>query len=216
MKQKRRNYSGILIIAIGLALIFTALFQTLNYIYMEKEAGELSKKTVSQVEKIVSKKFREQKEVLEDSVPDYILDPDMEMPSVKIDREEYIGKLYVPALGLSLPIIANWSYPSLEKAPCRYTGSVYKDNMVIAGHNYYGHFGKFKGLEKGESVEFEDMVGNTFSYQIDSMEVLKPTAIEEMEMGDWDLTLFTCTYGGKMRLAIRCNRVSPPKLGEDD
>ena len=36
------------------------------------------------------------------------------------------------------------------------------------------------------------------------METLMPTAVEEMESGDWDLTLFTCTVGGRTRVAVRC------------
>jgi sortase A len=37
-------------------------------------------------------------------------------------------------------------------------------------------------------------------------EVLKSTAIEEMEAGEWDLTLFTCTIGGADRITIRCEK----------
>ena len=28
-----------------------------------------------------------------------------------------------------------------------------------------------------------------------------------MTAGDFDLTLFTCTYGGKSRVTLRCDRV---------
>ncbi len=30
--------------------------------------------------------------------------------------------------------------------------------------------------------------------------------VEEMENGDWDLTLFTCAWGGRSRVAVRCIR----------
>ena len=36
------------------------------------------------------------------------------------------------------------------------------------------------------------------------MEAIPATAPEEMESGDWDLTLFTCTVGGRTRDTIRC------------
>jgi len=39
------------------------------------------------------------------------------------------------------------------------------------------------------------------------VETLQPTAVEEMCSGDWDLTLFTCTLGGKFRVTVRCDRV---------
>ena len=31
-----------------------------------------------------------------------------------------------------------------------------------------------------------------------------PTSVQEMTDGDWDLTLFTCTVGGKSRVTVRC------------
>ena len=31
-----------------------------------------------------------------------------------------------------------------------------------------------------------------------------PDSIEQMKQGDWDLTLFTCTVGGRSRFAVRC------------
>ena len=50
-------------------------------------------------------------------LPDYILNPDMEMPEVEIDGNYYIGILDMPSLGLSLPIISEWSYPNLRISP---------------------------------------------------------------------------------------------------
>ena len=32
--------------------------------------------------------------------------------------------------------------------------------------------------------------------------------LSSMEEGDWDLTLFTCTIGGKTRITVRCARIS--------
>ena len=32
-----------------------------------------------------------------------------------------------------------WSYPSLKKAPCRYTGSAEENSLIIAAHNYKRH-----------------------------------------------------------------------------
>lgn len=38
------------------------------------------------------------------------------------------------------------------------------------------------------------------------METLPETAVEEMRAGEWDLTLFTCTYDGRARVTVRCIR----------
>ena len=51
-----------------------------------------------------------------------------------------IGILEIPALDLNL-VISSWSYSSLRLAPCRYSGSAYKGDLVIAAHNYQSHFG---------------------------------------------------------------------------
>lgn len=72
----------------------------------------------------------------EEEISDYILNPEMDMPTQEIDGQDYIGTLVIESLGLSLPIISEWSYPRLRIAPCRYAGSAYLDNMVIAAHNY--------------------------------------------------------------------------------
>ena len=80
--------------------------------------------------------------------PDYVLNPDMEMPEIQLsglDNASCIGTLKIPALHLELPVLSEWSYPLLRKAPCRYAGSAYKGNLVIAAHNYSSHFGQIKG-----------------------------------------------------------------------
>lgn len=94
----------------------------------------------------------------------------------------------------------------MKVSPCRYEGSVYLNNMVICGHNYNTHFGTLKDLEKGDLLTFTDMDGNVFWYQVMVIEILQPTAVEEMVSGDWDLTLFTCTTGGATRVTIRCDK----------
>ena len=79
----------------------------------------------------------------EQVIPDYQLDPQMEMPVTTIDGVDYIGALEIPALKLTLPVAGDWSYALLDLAPCRYAGSAYLDDLVILGHNYRGFFGIF-------------------------------------------------------------------------
>lgn len=70
------------------------------------------------------------------------LDPAREMPVTTINGVEYLGTLEIPVLELELPIISQWSDSLLKIAPCRYQGSAYLDNMILAGHNYRAHFGR--------------------------------------------------------------------------
>ena len=131
----------------------------------------------------------------------------MEMPAAKIDSDLYIGILEIPALDLELPIMSSWSYPKLKVAPCRYTGSAYTKDLVIAAHNYKSHFGRLGNLVLGDRITFTDVDGNVFTYEVAAQETLMPTAIREMTSGEWALTLFTCTVGGSYRVAIRCDLV---------
>lgn len=117
-----------------------------------------------------------------------------------------IGILEIPALHLRLPVLSTWSYALLKKAPCRYTGSVYLDNMVIAAHNSKAHFKKLSQLEKGDIITFTDAVGNVFSYEVAGIEILQPDQVEDMTSGHWPLTMFTCTYGGASRVTVRCEK----------
>ena len=140
----------------------------------------------------------------EEEIPDYLLDPGMEMPTESIDGKDYIGTLELPALDLSLPVISRWNYPDLRVAPCRYAGSAYTGDLVIAAHNYQRHFGSLDSLAPGDPVWFTDVDGNRFTYEVAEIQVLQPTDIEEMVESGWDLTLFTCTLGGKTRVTVRC------------
>lgn len=139
--------------------------------------------------------------------PDYVLYPNMEMPVVNIEGRDYVAMLSIPCLELELPILSDWSYPALKVAPCRYLGSAYRGDLILMAHNYASHFGRIKDLRPGDVVQLTDMDGNLFTYQVVELETLDKTAVEDMEAGDWDLTLFTCTYGGKSRVTVRCEEM---------
>ena len=120
--------------------------------------------------------------------------------------DKYVGTLQIPQLGLELPVISDWSYEALKIAPCRYYGSVNSDDLVLMGHNYKVHFGPISRLKSGDAVVFTDMDGVTTYYHVVSRDVLPPDAVEEMTAGDFDLTLFTCTYGGESRVTVYCDK----------
>ena len=130
------------------------------------------------------------------------------MPEIALedlDGVACIGVLEIPAIDLKLPVLSEWSYPLLKKAPCRYSGSAYLDNLVIAAHNYRTHFGKLKELETGDEVIFTDAAGNRFEYKVAVVEALTPQSVEDMTSGEWALSLFTCTLDGKNRVTVRCD-----------
>lgn len=202
--NNRRLKRGSLLTAGGSVLIIAAFLLTASNVWEEKRAEKYSDDALSEMS---FAKPLSSEEAGEEVIPDYILNPDMEMPSEEIDGYRYIGKIEIPSAGLSLPVIKEWSYKALKKAPCCYFGSIYKSNMVIAGHNYKRHFGVLKNLLPGDEVIFTDIDGNVFSYEVCETETLSPDKISEMTSGEYPLTLFTCTPGGKSRVSVRCGRV---------
>lgn len=187
MKTKIGNF----FMMAGAVLIIAALSLLLYNQYDSQRAGDAAETVL---------------ETLEERVVPQALPPE-DMTVVEIDGYGYIGYLSIPALDLTLPVMDEWDYDRLKIAPCRYIGSVRTDDMVIAAHNYQRHFGPVRYLPVGTEVYFSDMDGFTYAYEITEVEVVQPTDIDAMIEGDdWDLTLFTCTYGGQTRTAVRCAR----------
>lgn len=192
MRKKGRAW-----IITGLLLITAALGLVVYNVVEDLRAAKASQETL---ESILA-------DIIDSGItskPDYY---GKDMPTVVIDGVEYIGVLSVPELGLDLPVKSEWSYVGLRTSPCRYVGSAYCNDLVICAHNYNHHFGLLKTLEYGTEVIFTDVVGNVFKYEISEIETLIPTAVEEMVTTSeaWDMTLFTCTIGGRTRVTVRCS-----------
>lgn len=196
---------GTLCMTLGLLLVVAALSLTAYNLWDERRAAESADAAMAGLEEKIPRP--EELNLPAEMIPDYILNPNMDMPVVEIDGYQYIGWLEIPALGLDLPVMDSWSYPQLKLSPCRYSGSAYLDNMAIAAHNYKRHFGGLRDLDLGEEVRFTDVDGNLFVYQTAALEQLEPTQTKAVQDSEWDLTLFTCTLGGQFRVALRCERV---------
>ena len=134
-------------------------------------------------------------------------DTPTEMATVAVDGYECIGVLSVPALELELPVLTDWSYAKLKKAPCLYYGSYYEKDFVIAAHNYKSHFGRLSELQAGDVVVFTDVSGTAHCYEVVLLETLPGKATEAMITGGFDLSLYTCTTGGGSRVTVRCRKV---------
>lgn len=200
MKTKKRK--GSFCIFIGLLMIASAIGLTLYNLQSDLKAGELSQAIV---QKLDIKPVIPDISLPDEDIPNYIIAPGIEMPVKKVDGNYYSGILQLPSLGLELPVLNEFSYDGLTIAPCRYSGSVYKDNFVIAAHNFLSHFGKLVDISVGDTVTFIDVDGNIFNYVVADISILDPYEVEEMTSGDWPLTLFTCNYSGQARVTIRCN-----------
>lgn len=201
MKRKR---SGTFMIIMGLVLIAVALSLFGYDAWLSRQAANAS---ADAEKKLVIPKSTDD---------DPYLDPDAEMPVETVDGYEYIGILEIPALNMKLPVMKDWSYPKLKISPCRYTGSYFKDDMVICAHNSRAHFMPLWNIAVGTDVYFTNVKGMRLHYLVSNLEYLSPFDVEQMtenknnsedSQAEWDLTLYTCTYGSRQRLAVRCVRV---------
>ena len=124
--------------------------------------------------------------------------------STKVNGITYIGIIYIPSLNnLAVPIIDTCTESNLKISACRYAGNLEENNIVIAGHNYKSLFGKLTKLSVGNILYFKDLEGNAHKYKCTEILTLNENDVEKMQTGNWDLTLFTCTYRGNQRLTYR-------------
>ena len=190
-----RGKKGLVLILGGLLLIAAAALLSVYNVWDADRAGTASQAALKNLDQQIP--VLAELNLPEELIPDYILNPKMDMPTQEVDGYQYIGRIDIPALEISLPVMDSWSYPQLKIAPCRYSPR---------------HFGGIHTLVPGDAVVFTDTDGNIFPYTVADLEQLEPTDIKEMEAGDWDLTLFTCTVGGQYRVTVRCTRDETPPL----
>lgn len=210
MQYKKKNRIGNILKGAGLILMTAAVLLLVYNLWDGHRARESEEAILAeylQENKKASESPDASDKEDEQNIPDYLLNPDMDMPEYTLKSlgdVACIGILEIPALDLELPVISSWSYSSLRLSPCRYSGSAYKGNLVIAAHNYQSHFGGLRTLPEGSEVFFTDAVGNRFSYYVAVTEALTPWSVDDMTSGEWPLTLFTCTLDSQNRVTVRC------------
>ena len=187
---------GLLLMFFGALPMTASMVLYLHNVREDREAGERAQQVVEQMKP--SPTPVSMVEATPTPKP-----PKKTMPVVEIDGNGYIGYVAIPTLEIELPVMSDWSYEKLRVAPCRHAGATFSEDLVIAAHNYDQHFGNLKKLFHDSEIRFTDMAGNVFTYQVVELETLAPTAIAEMTSFAEGLTLFTCTVGGKSRIALR-------------
>ena len=209
MAEKTMNKKGLIFIFIGVLCIITALAFFIHNSAETQNAYESSARITYKLRTQLAEKEQSSDNVLPTD------NPDREMPAVRIDGKRYAGILEIPSLGIELPVAESFSYAALQQTPCIYSGSVYKDNLVIAAHNYDVHFGRIGSLGFDYDVIFTDIESNRYTFKTFDIETLNPdqytALVEKQSKNDWDLTLFTCNYSGAQRIVIRCRRVRSEK-----
>ena len=203
-----RKSPGILCIVIGGVLLLAALGLYGYNRYEDAQAGAEAQVVVQDLEQKLEQTVSKAESTETSADSEEMLSP--ELPVVMLDGYDYIGVISIPAIDIKLPVMSNWSYPKLKISPCREFGSSRTDDLVIAAHNYESHFGKLGSVSVGDNVIFTDMDGVENHYIVQKTDILQPTDVDAVEHSGYDLVLYTCTYGGKTRITMFCDRIAEP------
>lgn len=197
-----RKWIGVICVFLGVVCILSSVGFIVYNRWEDESAEEIAQSLLKDVRSIIDEKT---------TGPDDMEKTPTEMASITVDGYDCIGILSVPVLDLELPVLKNWSYAKLKKAPCHYYGTYYEKDFVIAAHNYKSHFGRLSELQPGDIVSFADVNGVAYYYEVVLLETLQKEATKEMITAGFDLSLYTCTPGGASRVTVRCNAIKDGK-----
>ena len=183
--------SGVILISLGAVLILAALLLFLYNRSEDRRAGQEAESLLEDVRSTMAANA----------------DPEPQEEPAEEITYDYAGVIAIPDLSLELPVIDQWSYARLKVAPCRQSGAAADGDLVIAAHNSKSHFGYLDRLEPGASVIFTDMEGTVYRYAVEEIRQLEPEDAEDVSSvfsSEYPLVLYTCTPGGKARVAVFC------------
>lgn len=216
MKNKLR---GRILIAAGALLLMAAVSLVLFNRYRDHAAGEHASETLVQVKQYIEKQPPADTSPAQpgDNAPGEA-SPDeaeteaqeqQELTPLELDGEQYIGMISIPKLGIELPVMRDWTEQNMATAPCRYSGSAVRRDMVICAHNYSSFFKGLDTLMPGDEVIYTLLSGKQYRYEVSWSELINGWDTPQMTDGseNWDLTLFTCTWSGWSRVTVRCNLI---------
>jgi sortase A len=209
---RSRRLFGNLYILTGLLLIAAALFLIARNMWDEANAGNASAEEVMELIALMPKEatvaeyepgYEKDLEVIE------VIPPEPMKVEV-IKGYKYIGVIEIPEYELTLPVRQECDVENLKSCPCLYSGNVHNDTMTLCAHNFDTQFGLLRDAPAGTKIYFSTVDGVIYKYEVIGQEIIGAMDIDGMTKPslDWDLTLFTCTTGGQMRVAVRCARVS--------
>lgn len=193
----KRKIRGSILIVLGLALAFSGAALYAGYDREASLAKQSAEILLQELSYDMSQRHLNGVEVEA---------PEGQMPQILLEGQALIGILTVEEAGVELPIIESWDYDKLKRSPCRYSGSLEEENLIILGHNYTSHLGKLREMETGDKIQFTDLTGKVHDFSIAETGILKPTQVEELKSSPYPLTIFTCTPSGQSRFVVYCEK----------
>ncbi len=110
-------------------------------------------------------------------------------------RGELIGRLEIPKVGLSVPVLESYDPATLVRGVGHVPGTAVPGglgNMVLAGHRDT-FFRPLRNVRTGMKIDVGTDTNGTSRYLINSTEVITPDQVQVTEIGDTPgMTLITC------------------------
>lgn len=201
----KRNKLGSLFIILGAVLLFASLSLVVWNNYESHRADKAATRALSELLDKMPKTTIKSSDAEAKKIDEYISDDDTYVPTIEVDGKLYMGVIYIPSIDTELPVMKDWSYANLDIAPCRYYGSIKHSNLIIAAHNYTSFFDKIDKLNPDDEIIFVTADGISYVYKVIQSELIdgSNSFIMRDNQDNWDLTLFTCTWSGYSRVAVR-------------
>jgi len=198
MKQIR----AVALVLLGLSMILTSAYFFSQYEQEAEIAGENAQQLLAALTEEIEQ--NQEQNLYDTAVQEQSTG---QMLQTSLQGYDLVGIIRVPGVGVELPVLNDWNYDLLKLSPCRYSGSIEGQDLILMGHNYKKHFAPLRRVSSGDRVEFLDINGTSHAYVVAETEVLKPTQLDELSSSDYSLTIFTCTRGGQSRFVVRCDPV---------
>ena len=201
----RKRTRGLLLLVLGAALLLGAAAMYLTQLHRDKLAGETS---AALVRVLQSGQCTVRTEPV--PTPTEAGEEPAEAPSAAEEPVAFtsggyglLGVLRIEALSVELPVLSTWSYPLLNIAPCRYSGSLTTGDLVVMGHNYDSHFRPLWHAEAGMQVELTDAAGYVHRFTVAEIETVAGSDGDTLSSA-YPLSIFTCTADSRHRMVLRC------------
>ncbi len=110
------------------------------------------------------------------------------MPTLSVNKTDFIGLLEMPRFGLVLPVANN--FENTTKHPCKFSGSAYTKNLIIGATTQKGQFDFFREISVGDTLFFTDMQGSRYTYSVTDLRFVKHADQAALTYKDAAITLF--------------------------
>ena len=128
------------------------------------------------------------------------------MASMEIDGVNIVGTIELEKYGLRLPIAAGWDADLLPSMPCRFTGSIYDESLIIGASDEEGQLSCATSMEVNDLIVLTDMEGGRYTYTVEAIRHSSHADLEKLQEGNFALTIFVkdSSSATTQYLLIRC------------